>query len=126
LVAAKELKVKRVVFAASSSAYGETPTLPKVETMQPQPISPYGVNQVRWRALWPDVWPVLRPGKRLAPLFQYLWAAAGSQFAVFRRACQVPVRRFWKIRPRWFSETANKTRDFTYVENAVQANLLAV
>src|SRR5213594_4616517 len=45
LVAAKELKVKRVVFAASSSAYGETPTLPKVETMQPQPISPYGVTK---------------------------------------------------------------------------------
>jgi len=42
---AKELKVKRVVFAASSSAYGETPTLPKVETMQPQPISPYGVTK---------------------------------------------------------------------------------
>src|SRR6201984_3217121 len=45
LVAAKEQKVKRVVFAASSSAYGETPTLPKVETMQPQPISPYGVTK---------------------------------------------------------------------------------
>src|SRR6202008_591144 len=45
LVAAKELKVKRVVFAASSSAYGETPTLPKVETMQPQPVSPYVVNK---------------------------------------------------------------------------------
>src|SRR5438034_563907 len=45
LVAAKELKVKRVVFAASSSAYGETPTLPKTEAMQPQPISPYGVTK---------------------------------------------------------------------------------
>ena len=45
LVAAKELKVKRLVFAASSSAYGETPTLPKIETMPPQPISPYGVTK---------------------------------------------------------------------------------
>src|SRR5205807_4921676 len=44
LVAAKELKVISVVFAAMSSSYGETPTLPKVETMQPQPISPYGVT----------------------------------------------------------------------------------
>src|SRR5260370_7019305 len=43
LVAARDAKVKRVVFAASSSAYGETATLPKVETMEPQPISPYGV-----------------------------------------------------------------------------------
>src|SRR5215469_949422 len=45
LVAAKELRVKRVVFAASSSAYGETAALPKVETMQPAPISPYGVTK---------------------------------------------------------------------------------
>src|ERR1700739_4372998 len=46
LVAARDAKVKRVVFAASSSAYGETPTLPKVETMPPDPISPYGVTKV--------------------------------------------------------------------------------
>src|ERR1700721_4453319 len=45
LVAARDAKVKRFVFAASSSAYGETPTLPKVETMPAQPISPYGVTK---------------------------------------------------------------------------------
>jgi UDP-glucose 4-epimerase len=45
LVAARDAKVSRVVFAASSSAYGETPTLPKVESMAAQPISPYGVTK---------------------------------------------------------------------------------
>src|ERR1700745_941134 len=45
LVAARDAKVKRIVFAASSSAYGETPTLPKIETMEPEPISPYGVSK---------------------------------------------------------------------------------
>src|SRR6201993_3659249 len=45
LVAARDAKVKRVVFAASSSAYGETPTLPKVETMTAAPTSPYGVTK---------------------------------------------------------------------------------
>ena len=45
LVAARDAKAKRYVFAASSSAYGETPVLPKMETMQPQPISPYGVTK---------------------------------------------------------------------------------
>jgi len=45
LVAARDAKVKRVVLAASSSAYGETPTLPKVETMRPEPISPYGITK---------------------------------------------------------------------------------
>jgi UDP-glucose 4-epimerase len=45
LVAAREAKVRRFVLAASSSAYGETPMLPKVETIQPGPISPYGVTK---------------------------------------------------------------------------------
>ena len=46
LVAARDAKVKRVVFAASSSAYGETPTLPKHEDMAPDPISPYAVAKL--------------------------------------------------------------------------------
>lgn len=45
LVAARDAEVKRIVYAASSAAYGETPTLPKVETMQAEPISPYGVTK---------------------------------------------------------------------------------
>ena len=44
LIAARDAKVKRVVYAASSSAYGNTPTLPKVETMPALPLSPYAVN----------------------------------------------------------------------------------
>src|SRR5208282_3135383 len=46
LVAARDAKVKRVVFAASSSVYGETPTLPKRESMTPDPISPYAVAKL--------------------------------------------------------------------------------
>src|SRR5512136_197918 len=46
LVAARDAKVKRVVYAASSSAYGETPTLPKVETMAPDPLSPYALQKL--------------------------------------------------------------------------------
>src|SRR5204862_1719526 len=46
LEAARKAGVRRVVFAASSSAYGETPTLPKVETMAPDPLSPYAVSKL--------------------------------------------------------------------------------
>jgi UDP-glucose 4-epimerase len=46
LVAARDAKVKRVVFAGSSSVYGETPTLPKRESMTPAPISPYGASKL--------------------------------------------------------------------------------
>ena len=51
LVAARDAKVKRVVYAASSSAYGDTPTLPKHETMPPNPISPYAVAKLASEAL---------------------------------------------------------------------------
>src|SRR5271154_6289110 len=46
LVSARDAKVRRFVFSASSSAYGETPTLPKTESMIPAPISPYGVTKL--------------------------------------------------------------------------------
>src|SRR5215469_9667999 len=46
LIAARDAKVKRVVYAASSSAYGDTPTLPKQEGMPPNPISPYAVAKL--------------------------------------------------------------------------------
>jgi len=95
LVAAKELKVKRVVFAASSSAYGETPTLPKVETMQPQPISPYGVTKyVGWKTSRSVI--SISLGRGRIPVRRIPGCLPSS------------VRRFWKIRSRWFSETANK------------------
>ena len=125
LVAARDAKVKRVVFAASSSAYGETPTLPKVETMQPAPISPYGVTKYRRRALCANVWPLLRPRKCLSPLLQYFRSAAGSQLAVLRRAGKILHSFSGRDAARLFLATANRSRDFTYVENAVQANLLA-
>ena len=124
LVAAKDNKVKRVVFSASSSAYGETPTLPKMETMQPQPISPYGLSKyvgelyaqtfgrcyglenvsVRYFNIF---------GPRQDPDSPY--SGVLSRFATAFLEEQQPV----------VYGDGEQTRDFTYVDNAVQANLLA-
>ena len=124
LVAARDNKVKRVVFAASSSAYGETPTLPKTEEMQPQPISPYGVLKyvgelyarafgrcyglenvcVRYFNIF---------GPRQDPDSPY--SGVLSRFATAFLEEQQPV----------VYGDGEQTRDFTYVDNAVQANLLA-
>jgi len=124
LVAARDNKVKRIVFAASSSAYGETPTLPKAETMQPQPISPYGVSKyvgelyayafgrcyglenvcVRYFNIF---------GPRQDPDSPY--SGVLSKFATAFLEDYQPV----------IYGDGEQTRDFTYVENAVQANLLA-
>jgi nucleoside-diphosphate-sugar epimerase len=124
LVSARDNKVKRVVFAASSSAYGETPTLPKIETMQPQPISPYGVSKyvgelyaqtfgrcyglesvcLRYFNIF---------GPRQDPDSPY--SGVLSKFATAFLEEQQPVV---------FGD-GDQTRDFTYIDNAVQANLLA-
>jgi nucleoside-diphosphate-sugar epimerase len=124
LVAARDNRVKRVVFAASSSAYGETPTLPKVESMQPQPISPYGVSKyvgelyahafgrcyglenvsVRYFNIF---------GPRQDPDSPY--SGVLSRFATAFLDEEQPV----------VYGDGEQTRDFTYVDNAVQANLLA-
>jgi nucleoside-diphosphate-sugar epimerase len=124
LVAARDNKVKRVVFAASSSAYGETATLPKTEAMQPQPISPYGVSKyvgelyaqtfgrcyglenvcVRYFNIF---------GPRQDPDSPY--SGVLSRFALAFLEDQQPV----------IYGDGEQTRDFTFVENAVQANLLA-
>ena len=90
LIAARDAKVKRFVFAASSAAYGETPTLPKIETMQPEPISPYGVSKYvgeLYAQVFGRVYGL--PEKRVHPLFQCVRAAAGSEFAILRGAFAV-------------------------------------
>jgi nucleoside-diphosphate-sugar epimerase len=124
LVAARDNKVKRLVFAASSSAYGETPTLPKTETMQAAPISPYGVSKY--------------VGELYASAFGRCYGLETvclRYFNIFGPR-QDPDSPYSGVLSRFataFLEGAQpvifgdgeQTRDFTYVENAVQANLLA-
>ena len=124
LVAARDNRVKRVVFAASSSAYGETPTLPKKESMQPLPISPYGVSKYA--------------GELYAQSFGRCYGLENvclRYFNIFgpRQDPDSPysgvLSRFAAAflqdeRPVVFGD-GEQTRDFTYVDNAVQANLLA-
>jgi UDP-N-acetylglucosamine/UDP-N-acetyl-alpha-D-glucosaminouronate 4-epimerase len=107
LVAARDAKVKRIVFAASSSAYGETATLPKVETMQPAPISPYGVTKF--------------VGLRYFNIFGPRQDPSSPYSGVLAKFCTAALN---ETTPVIFGD-GEQTRDFTYVENAVQANLLA-
>ena len=77
LLAARDRKCRRVVYAASSSAYGDVPELPKRETMLPAPLSPYAAAQARRRVLLPGVLDMLRSGDGFAALFQRFRPAAG-------------------------------------------------
>lgn len=124
LVAARDAKVKRVVFAASSSAYGETPTLPKVETMQPEPISPYGVTKFvgeLYAQTFGRCYGLENVSLRYFNIFGPRQDPSSPYSGVLAKFCTAYLE---ESQPVIFGD-GEQTRDFTYVENAVQANLLA-
>ncbi len=124
LVAARDAKVKRIVFAASSSAYGETATLPKVETMQPAPISPYGVTKFvgeLYLQTFGRCYGLENVALRYFNVFGPRQDPSSPYSGVLAKFCTAALN---QTTPVIFGD-GEQTRDFTYVENAVQANLLA-
>ena len=124
LVAARDAKVKRVVFAASSSAYGETPTLPKVETMQPVPISPYGVTKYvgeLYAQTFGRCYGLENVSLRYFNIFGPRQDPGSPYSGVLAKFCTAFLE---EAQPGIFGD-GEQSRDFTYVGNAVQANLLA-
>jgi len=124
LVAARDAKVKRIVFAASSSAYGETPTLPKVETMQPEPISPYGVAKYAgelYSQMFGRVYGLENVSLRYFNIFGPRQDPDSPYSGVLAKFCTAFLE---KTEPLVFGD-GEQSRDFTFVENAVAANLLA-
>ena len=124
LETARQSGVRRVVYAASSSAYGETEVLPKVETLPATPLSPYALQKYTGEVycrLYSELYGLeavsLRYfnifGPRQDPNSEY--AAVIPHFVTAALAGKSPV----------IYGDGDQTRDFTYVENAVQANLLA-
>jgi nucleoside-diphosphate-sugar epimerase len=124
LVAARDAKVKRVIYAASSSVYGDTPTLPKHEGMTPDPISPYAVQKlasehymVSFYRCYQLETVALRYfnvfGPRQDPSSQYSGVLA--KFISQMLAGQQPT----------IYGDGKQSRDFTYIDNVVEANLLA-
>ncbi len=124
LVAARDAKVKRVVFAASSSAYGESGTLPKVETMEPQPISPYGLTKYvgeLYAQAFGRCYGLENVSLRYFNIFGPRQDPSSPYSGVLAKFCTAFLE---DTQPVIFGD-GEQTRDFTYVENAVQANLLA-
>src|SRR5580700_3627800 len=124
LVAARDAKVKRVVYAASSSAYGDTPTLPKHEGMKPDPISPYAVAK-------------LASEQYMISFYRCygLETVCLRYFNVFGPR-QDPSSPYSGVLAKFITQMlrgeqptihgdGEQSRDFTYIDNAVDANLLA-
>jgi nucleoside-diphosphate-sugar epimerase len=124
LDAAKDAKVGRVIFSASSSAYGDSPTLPKVETMPPRPMSPYAATKAAGEMLcsaYSASYNLETVCLRYFNIFgprqsaQSAYAAVIAAFATALLQGKHPV----------INGDGSQSRDFTYVDNAVHANLLA-
>ncbi len=124
LVAAKEFGVKRVVVASSSSVYGNTPTLPKIETMRQSPLSPYAVSKLATEQYAVAFWHSF--GLETVSL-RYFNVFGPRQDPKSEYAAVIP--KFLSLMLRGESPTiygdGEQSRDFTYVENVVSANLLS-
>lgn len=124
LLAARDAGVQRVVYASSSSVYGETPVLPKREDMSPQPLSPYALSKLA--------------GEHYASVFKHVYGfeiVSLRYFNIFGPR-QDPESQYAAVIPRFITALLEgkapivygdglQSRDFTYVENVVNANLLA-
>ncbi len=124
LIASRDNGIKRVVYASSSSVYGDTPTLPKHEDMPPNPQSPYAVSKLA--------------GEYYCQVFQRVYGLHTVSLRYFnvygprqdpksQYAAVIPsfIRRVSESKPPIIFGDGEQTRGFTFVKDVVQANILA-
>jgi UDP-glucose 4-epimerase len=125
LLACREARVRRVVYASSSSVYGDDPTLPKVETLPTQPISPYAVSKLA--------------AEHYCQTFARLYGLETVSLRYFNvfGPRQNPESKYSAVIPRFLAQAlageplevhgdGEQSRDFTYIDNVVRGNLLAM
>lgn len=124
LVAARDAKVKRFVYAASSSTYGDHPGLPKVEDVIGKPLSPYAVTKLV-NELYADVFArcygMESIGLRYFNIFGRRQDPQGAYAAVVPKWVSSMIRN----EPVYINGDGETSRDFCYIDNVIQANLLA-
>jgi len=125
LVAARDCGAKKVVYASSSSVYGDTPTLPKREDMIPNPKSPYAVSKLAgeyYARVFSELY-----GSRTASL-RYFNVFGPRQDPKSEYAAVIPrfVARLLEGKPPVIFGDGEQTRDFTFVKDVVKANILAM
>jgi nucleoside-diphosphate-sugar epimerase len=124
LLAAREAKVRRVVFASSSSVYGDQPVLPLHEELRPQPIAPYGASKLigeHYCANFSRHYGLETVSLRYFNVFGPRQDPASEYAAVIARFIQAARRG----EPLEIHGDGKQTRDFTYIANVVDANLAA-
>ena len=124
LMAARDAKVKRLIYAASSSAYGDTPTLPKREDMVPNPISPYAVQKLTGELYLSSFYRVY--GLATVSLrYFYIFGPRQDPTSQYSGVLAKFITQMLANKPCTIFGDGEQSRDFTYIHNAVDANLLA-
>ncbi len=124
LVAARDEKVKRFVYAASSSTYGDHPGLPKVEDTIGRPLSPYAVTKYV-NELYADVFGRCYGLESIGLRYFNVFGARQDPDGAYAAVIPKWIASLLHDEPVYINGTGETSRDFCYVQNAVQANLLA-
>jgi UDP-glucose 4-epimerase len=124
LQAARKAGTRRVVFASSAAIYGEEPTLPKREAMLPEPMSPYGVEKLtgeHYLATWSKLFGL----ETVALRYFNVFGPRQDPRSPYSGVISIFVDRILRGQPIQFFGDGTQCRDFVYVANVVDANLLA-
>ncbi|HKF05204.1 MAG TPA: SDR family oxidoreductase [Candidatus Sulfotelmatobacter sp.] len=124
LVAARDAKAKRVVYAASSSAYGDTPTLPKHEAMKPDPISPYAVAKLASEHYMTSFYRCYGLETVCLRYFN-IFGPRQDPSSPYSGVLAKFITQMLRGEQPTINGDGEQSRDFTYIDNAVEANLLA-
>lgn len=124
LVAARDANVRRVVYASSSSVYGDTPTLPKREDMAPDPISPYAVSKLTGEYYMRSFFRVY--GLETVSLRYFnVFGPYQDPTSMYSGVLAIFITKMLRGEQATIHGDGEQSRDFTFIENVVNANLLA-
>ncbi len=124
LIAARDCGVKKVIFASSSSAYGDTPELPKREDMNPNPLSPYAVTKLIGE-FYCNVFDEVYDLKTVALRYFNVYGPKQDPHSDYAAVIPKFIKRIQEGKPPIIYGDGTQTRDFTSVDDVVSANILA-
>lgn len=124
LMAARDAGVKRFVFAASSSAYGNSPSLPKREDMKPDPLSPYAVSKITGE-FYARVFHKIYGLNTVCLRYFNIFGPHQDPLSPYAAVVPIFITRLMRGESPIIYGDGEQSRDFTYIANAVEANLLA-
>lgn len=117
--------VKRIIYAASSSTYGDSKTLPKVEEVIGKPLSPYAVTKYV-NELYADVFAKTYGMEMIGLRYFNIFGPGQSPKGEYAAVIPLFIKAIKENTPAFINGNGGQTRDFTYIENAVQANIKAL